>query len=345
MSEIPEEVQKSLRDCLTEFSLSCCSKKIDAKHRLFESLTKKFFSVWKYFRSHKRDNNPDLLSDSPHLRVCLRDLLLANTADCDNKAFSLIDEENTPVLTRIMTSKNWRYQQIAGKNAKPVEVIHDFYADMAVRKKWSVFKGYSKLAAWLSIYLHAFLRDTLNQGIRDLEPVATPSHSSEKANPRDHRLVSLVDKHEIEHESDPQKEFVLNSMRDIFQSVFSQLTPQELQFLCLLRANTSEGTTQKELAQHLGIADYKLTRMKAGLEKHFFDLLEKEVQKRFPVTKTDSLRSCLSLDDLLGLLEQQAENTTVSEARNSSHEIQQPHSPAFRGTTQPVRTESASVGS
>ena len=341
MSEIPTEIQNSLRDCLVEFSQSFCSTKIDAQHRLFDSLTQKFFSVWKYFHSQDKEKKTHLSSDSPLLRTCLRDLLLANTAGCDAKAFSLMDEENTPVLAKIITGKKWRYQQIAGKNARPFEVIHDFYADMIVREKWSVFKGYSRLVTWLSIYLHAFLRDALNRGMRDTDLDATPSYQSKNANPRDRRLVSMTDGQEIERESDPQKEFVLNSMRNLIQSVFSQLSPRELQFLCLLRANTSEGTTQKELAQHLGVAEYKLTRMKIGLEKHFFDLLEKEVQLRFPATPTDSLRSGLTLEDLLGLLEQQAENTNAPDARNSSHEIPQPHYSAPRGTAPLVRTESA----
>jgi len=341
MAEIPTVIQNLLGNYITEFSQNCCETKIDAHHHLFDFLKQKFLAAWKYFHSQEKESEDCVhLLQSPVVRTCLRDLLLANTVNFYRKVFILIDEENSPALVRIIINKRWRYEQIVGKDARPIEVIHDFYADMTAREKWSIFKGYTRLSSWLPIYLHAFLRDALNQGMRDLDNDVTPFCNKEEVNSRDRRMVSFGEGQEIEHESDPQKEWILNTIRNIVQQVFSQLSPKQLQFLCLLRANSCKGTTQKELAQVLGIADYKLTRMKAGLHKQFYDLLENEVQKRFPTMKNHSLRSLMTLDDLLGMLEKEAENTIApDDARNSSHETQPPHFHDSRGTAHLVRTE------
>jgi len=334
MSENEYDIQSTLRNCLVEFMHECCER-INSEHQFFEFLTQKSLLVWKYFCSKYQDLNFVSL-ESSEIRSCLRDLLLAQLAGYDNKAFGIIDKENTPILVKQVICKKWRHQQIAGKNARPDEVVQEFYSVMTASKKWIVYKGYTRLSSWLPIYLHAFLRDSLNQGMRNSESDTIDSDVVKK-NPRDRRHISFVNGQEIAQESDPQKNLALKNLKNVAQNIFSQLSPQELQFLCLLRAKRNEGHSQKEIAQSLGIADYKLTRMKTELHKRFFDLLTKKLQTLFPTWQIESLHEQMTMDDLLGLLDE--ETVGVHDVGNSSDE--KTHSPItpHRRTASAVRCE------
>ena len=285
---------EQLKSWLVEFSLVCCEKRIESNPPLFRVLVQKFAEAWNYFQG-----KPDKSGDISFVKMCLRDLLLAQTLESDNQAFELVHAENTPALTRQVTFKKWRYQQVVGKNAQPEEVVHEFYAEMTASKTWRVFKGFSKLGAWLPLYLRAFLRDAMLQGMKD-------SEESESVNKRDRRFTSLAEDHadQVEAEADPQKQLALKTLRNLIQKSFSRFSAEELQFLCLLRAKRSEGIPQREVATQMGIAEYKLTRMKNDIHKRFAEHLHAEIREQFPHVSTDTLGFTVVLEDVLHLIEE-----------------------------------------
>ena len=174
------------------------------------------------------------------------------------------------------------------------EAVDDFYSDMTAKKNWSKFEGYSRVSTWLGIYFFSFFRNAWNKGIKDQEDnVAsqnTDQESPRKHKSRDRRFQALSEDHSDCNDSDPQTAMLRSSIGKIAKECFSIFSPNDLQFICQLRACRRNEITQKEIAEQLKIDESTLTRRKQQLHKRFterFLALFKQAYPSIEIQKKD----------------------------------------------------------
>ncbi len=266
----------------------------------FEAFLLALWDSWNYcwIKALEESNSESVDGWTTHPHV--RDLLLTQAVHRqDGTAFGTIDRENTRLLSSLVVRRGWRWQQI-GQYDSPNELIRDFYLDLSARKKWDVFKGYTKISGWLPVYLHAFLRDSLRQGIRDTD--SQPSTDKEAApneRKRDKRFTTLPDHVASKEHHGPEHVFVLGEIQRLVQDAFSRLSPNDQLFLCFYLEKRRQEFQQTEMCKEIGLTPSTFTRTKQRILERFSEILHELLKSQFPSSFAAPLLSIAEIEELI----------------------------------------------
>ena len=264
----------------TEFSAflrylfkTCCNDIDGQRHQRFTYFLLQFKVIWQHFRSDNTRNTSRSITDE-YIGSCQRDFFLAHqTGFGNNESFVLLRAEQTEPLVGIIWGEKYRFWHISGKYSTPQEAVDSFYSEMSAKGNWFKFDGFSRVSTWLRFYLFGFFRQNWNEGIKDQEDSVmsqnTDQEGPRKKNSRDRRFQALPDDYSECDDSDPQTAMLRSSIRQIARECFSIFSPNDLQFICQLRACRRGEITQKEIAKQLKIDESTLTRRKQQLHERF----------------------------------------------------------------------------